>query len=65
LYVCICPACESMACNRLALAPYQNCISTKAGTFTNLPHCGKVVSTRKWDVAVSAANVAEWCQPSL
>jgi hypothetical protein len=30
---------------------YPLCIQTRAGAFTNLPYCGKVVSA-KWDVAV-------------
>ena len=34
----------------------KKCISTKAGTFTNLPHCGKVVP-QKWDVAVVSGKL--------
>jgi hypothetical protein len=35
---------SSLQCQKLD--PYQWCIATKAGTFTNLPRCGKVVSTK-------------------
>jgi hypothetical protein len=53
-----------MACHPFSAILQRDCISTKAGTFTNLPHCGKVVST-KVGCGVSPANVAVRCQPSF
>ena len=39
-------------------------ITTRAGAFTNLPPAARWFP-RKWDVAVSTANLAGWRQPSL
>jgi hypothetical protein len=36
----------NVACNTPRPTIHRSCISTKAGTFTNLPHCGKVVSAK-------------------